>query len=51
MTAALHPPNPEAVFRQFCDANSVNSLHMFTGSLTPGFENPLVGMISPFLKE
>ena len=41
--AALQPPKPEAVFRQFCMDVLYNEVQMFTGFVTPIFSNPIVG--------
>ena len=42
-TAALHPPNPEAVFKIFLKGVSNKEEQMFNGTVTPDRLNPMLG--------
>ena len=41
--AALHPPKPEAVFRQLLNLPGNSPVQIFSGCVTPIFSNPKVG--------
>jgi hypothetical protein len=43
--AALHPPKPEAILRQWLSGVDINWLQTFTGLAPPCLLKPLVGMM------
>src|SRR5580692_1734995 len=46
-TAALQPPNPEAVFKQVVNGLDSKVVATFSGVVTPFCSNPLLGKIIP----